>query len=647
MQIEGFTHGKRGLFGTEFQWARLQYLAMDRLRQKQEAALQDIRSPEDLATYGEKVRAHVLKWIGGLLDAPLATEYTIVREISFDDIDVHVIRLESLPGFIVPGTIYHPRGNRTGSGVFIASGHISDSKSTDDYQRLALELAQNGITVLVIDWMGLGERKAWLNPDGTVFKSGSFEHNYMGIPCHLAGYNLLRYMLHDSFCGINILRRLEGIDSNRIGVTGHSGGGIMTTYISMFDENIAAAAPVCSICDRYRHEVNTRGNDAESMVFGLMEAGISTVDVLAGHVPRPVYIGGSDSDIFPVDGVMLEVERLRHLFEVAGAPDRLSYHIAPGRHAYLEELRHEAVRFFSGYLDEVSGEGLNNLRLRSDNEIPLLTQADLAVSKSGLLYRDMPEVPLPNEINRKEFEKLERRSVDRQNYAETLQAILGFDMDAAESIPLYPSRIAEKMTDDYEIRYMVINTVPELELGGIALAPQTDQRDAWLYLRDNGSNAITSESEEAGTRARAGDLVLFADLRGIGGVVASPVNPFDRYERYGTEHWFASTSVMMGTSVAAQRTHDVIRWIRYLREIGFGADRIRVSARGQAGLYALLAFVLAGKPAEFVWENPIADWIDVIHNRDYDYATFNERVAVFGIARCFSMRDLLDYIRED
>lgn len=646
MQIEGFAHGKKGLFGTEFQWARRQYLAMDRLRDKQEAALGDIRSPDDLAAFGEKVRAHVLKWIGGLVNAPLATEYTVVRELSFDGIEIQVIQLESLPGFIVPAIIYHPSKNRTGSGVFIASGHFPNSKTEDDYQRLALELAHNGIAVLIIDWMGLGERKAWLNTDGTVIRSGSFEHNYMGIPCQLAGFNLMRYMLHDSFCGINILRRLEGVDPDRIGVTGHSGGGMMTTYISMFEDKIAAAAPVCYICDRYRHEVNAKGNDAEAMIFGLMKAGISTVDVLACHVPKPVYIGASASDIFPVEGVMLEVERLRHLFEVAGAPDRLSCHITPGRHAYHEGLRYEAVRFFARYLDDANEQRLAALKLRSNEEIPLIPRADLEVSKSGLLYRDWPETPRPNEINRKEFEKLDLPPVRKQDYADTLQKLLGIDVAAIESIPLYPSQINEKITDDCEVRYMVINTEPELELGGVVLVPQSEPDGAWLHLRDDGSNAITAESKEAIAKAREGSLVLYADLRGTGGVEASPVNPLGRYERYGTEHWFASTSVLMGTSVAAQRTHDLIRWIQYLKVIGFDTGRIRVSARGQAGLYALLAFVLAGKPAEFVWEDPVADWIDVIRNRDYDYTTFNERVAVFGIARFFSMKDLLDYIRD-
>ena len=338
------------------------------------------------------------------------------------------------------------------------------------------------------------------------------------------------------------------------------------------------------------------------------------------------------------------------MYEVAGKPGNFEYLLTQGRHSYNAVMREAAIRFFAKHLGTTGGvdgqgqQGTMDLHFRSEEEVPLLPHKELNVAPSGLIYRDEPQIPRANDINRQAFEKLDRPVRPKGALPEALGVLLGIDLAATTTIPLYTAQINESPLAGGEVRYLCINAEPNLDLGGIVLAPEASSGEAWLYLMDEGANGIETKSGEALERMRRGDFVLFADVRGRGGVEAALINYIDRFWRYGTEHWFASQSVLMGTSVAAQRTHDAVRWMTFLQKNGFPLDRVHLHGQGQAGLSALFAAVLMGRPLSFEWEDPLPDWDDVIRSRDYDYSRFNESVAVFGIARHFTMDDLLESI---
>jgi len=287
-----------------------------------------------------------------------------VREWESDGVQIEVFHFESLPGFLVPGLIFHLTKAQQGPGVFIACGHMGDCKAANQYQRLATELSRNGFTVVIIDWMGLGERMSWLDANGNVVRVRSHEHNYMHLPCHLTGFNIARYMVHDASCAITIPGNLPMVDPERIAVTGHSGSGLMTAYLAMFDERIQAAIPVCYICDFHRRIFTANGFDAESLIPDVMKLGINSVDPFAAFAPKPTLIGGVESDIFPTEGFRAEAQRLKGIYQAAGAPENTEYFLSPRRHSYNEALRKRTVLFLAKHLG-----GPANFKLRADAEI--------------------------------------------------------------------------------------------------------------------------------------------------------------------------------------------------------------------------------------------------------------------------------------
>lgn len=641
-KIQPFGDDLDAMRSVRFQWALHLFRQADACRHREDAQREAICSPADLEAFSVHVRQHVDEAIGGVPDLPEEVPYKVVREFVFDDVRTQLITFESFPGFVVPGLIYFAERDTPGPGIFIASGHFPDSKAHDDYQRLARELARNGCTVVIIDAMGLGERKSWLNPDGTVHLSGSREHRYLGVPCHLAGFNLARFIIHDARCAISLLASLPLVDAQCLGVTGHSGGGLLITYLAIFEPRLAAAAPVALLCDRYRHMHTTVGHDADFMAFGVMKASINCADFLAPLVPKPLLVGGVDSDFFPAEGYALEVQRLQQLFDVAGHPERFESILAPGRHAYPASIRDAVVRFFVHHL--APDTPTEAIRLRSNEKIPLQPVEELQFTRSGLLYAERPDVLRANDLNRLAFDALPRNPVPSDRYATLLAKRLGLAPTHLASEPLYVAQLNEASLPAGEVRYLSLTTEPGIELGGILLVPKQPNGFAHLYLGDCGANQVTAMETEALASLEAGNHLLFADVRGLGAVQADLVNARDRHDHYGTEHWFAAQSDLMAMSVIAQRTWDAMRWSLYLENKGFSLDRVEMYAEGRAGLAALFALVLRSRPRRFRWENPLPDWDDVIHQRDYPFPWFNESVAVFGIARHFTMRELITHV---
>jgi len=75
--------------------------------------------------------------------------------------------------------------------------------------------------------------------------------------------------------------------------------------------------------------------------------------VAALVAPRPLLISNTDKDrIFPLDGVVDVHAKVRKIYELYDAGDRLGLHITEGPHKDTQELRIHAFRWFNRFLRE-------------------------------------------------------------------------------------------------------------------------------------------------------------------------------------------------------------------------------------------------------------------------------------------------------
>ena len=124
----------------------------------------------------------------------------------------------------------------------------------------------------------------------------------------------------------------EPIDENRIGMMGLSYGGFYALYISAAETRIKSTFSSCFLCDRFCSESEPTGcrfdwlwqNSANSFF---------DAEVAALIAPRALYVeNGVRDQLFPVDIVKAEYERLKPFFSAADADKKLLLHIGENGH---------------------------------------------------------------------------------------------------------------------------------------------------------------------------------------------------------------------------------------------------------------------------------------------------------------------------
>ncbi len=125
------------------------------------------------------------------------------------------------------------------------------------------------------------------------------------------------------------------IDSQRIAITGNSGGGTVSLFAAACETRITVAVPSCYFCT-FEGSIGTIHHCDCNYVPGLMRLG-EMYDVAGLIAPRPFCaIAGRDDGIFPIDHVELAYKRLKATYSVAGAADKCELFIGDGGHRYYK-----------------------------------------------------------------------------------------------------------------------------------------------------------------------------------------------------------------------------------------------------------------------------------------------------------------------
>ena len=149
-------------------------------------------------------------------------------------------------------------------------GHSERGKLHTSYQKIARLHAKNGLAVLSIDPVGQGERLSYVDEktDEVKIPGAVPEHQHFGHQCFLTGNYPIRYFICDAMRAIDYIETREELDSEKIGATGTSGGGTMTSLIMAYDKRIKAATPSCFLTTRREYYPSGGVQDAEQIWVG-------------------------------------------------------------------------------------------------------------------------------------------------------------------------------------------------------------------------------------------------------------------------------------------------------------------------------------------------------------------------------------------
>lgn len=247
----------------------------------------------------------------------------------FDGYTVRNFALEILPGLYLNGSIYSPENERRGKLPVMLSpdGHWPQQRYRKDCQLRCGTLARLGAVAISYDLFAWGE--SLLQFPGTAHrKSLSLTVQTLG------AIRLLDYVVG-----------LPDVDTNRVGISGGSGGGSHTVLMAAMDPRIKLSAPVVAVSSYFYG-----GCPCESGQ-GIHECGGGTdnVELAAMAAPNPQLLI-SDGHDWTANMPEHDFPYLQKVYGYFDASDLVrNVHLPAESHDYGPSKRNALYRFVARY----------------------------------------------------------------------------------------------------------------------------------------------------------------------------------------------------------------------------------------------------------------------------------------------------------
>jgi dienelactone hydrolase len=252
------------------------------------------------------------------------------------------LRFEIVPGLFAGALLYEPE-NLAGKvpAVLHVNGHVGAiGKAYEPKQKRSIALARAGVLSLNVEWIGCGELTG---PEYLHWMSGHLD---------LAGVSPLGIFYLNMRRGLDFLHDHPNADRARLGVTGLSGGGWQTIFLSALDERVAASIPVAGYAT-FPERLARRGEpgDYEQNPPDLLTLGDYS-HLTALRAPRPTLLvyNAQDDCCFKAQlvkpGLFDDVQRFFGLYP-SGGPFEFHENMDPGDHNYEADNREAMYRFLN------------------------------------------------------------------------------------------------------------------------------------------------------------------------------------------------------------------------------------------------------------------------------------------------------------
>jgi dienelactone hydrolase len=301
------------------------------------------------------VRTKLTELIGGLpsYDGPLHARVTGLLHSSTHTIEKVIF--ESLPGFYITANLYRPNAPGRYPAVLVPSGHTQEGKP--ETQVVAANLAAKGFIALAYDPIGQGEREQTYLPQlGRALSGGAGnEHLELGARSILIGQSVARYFIFDAKRAVDYLIGRPDVDPDRIGVTGCSGGGAITTYVGVFEPRVKAAAPGCCI-NSFKDLFTGPTADSEMSLPAFLASSLDMADFFEVAAPLPWLMMATTEDYFRPDSARAVYTEARRWYELYGAGDRIRFYVGAGPHGTPRDSREEIYGWMIRWLGGGKGD---------------------------------------------------------------------------------------------------------------------------------------------------------------------------------------------------------------------------------------------------------------------------------------------------
>lgn len=566
------------------------------LRRKQaerRARLAAIGNRDQAEQYRGEVRAAIRDCVGRL-PARTPLDARITGVLKRPGYRIEKVVFASRPGFLVTGNLYVPEGaGAPFPGVLAPCGHSAPGKAAERYQEFCQRLVKNGFVVFIFDPVNQGERDQYFHfyrESGTRPMGSCQAHNMMGKQMQLVGEWFGAWRIWDGVRALDYLLERPEVDQSRIGLTGNSGGGTMTTWLRAMDDRFTVAAPGCFVTTFLSNLENEMPGDAEQCPPGVIGHGLDQADFFIAAAPSPLILLGQRYDYFDRRGLRTAYDEIRRFYGFFDAGNDVRLSIGDEGHGYYPDIQKSMLRFFCRHLGlRPSRQALGDFVFAEEKE------SDLRATPGGNVV-EYGSVPVYELVGKRAAQLVASRKGKAISIAALKRkARIVLDLPKLPGgPPHYRVLRPERQPDGGMIaRYAVeteggIRALVRKRMADPSRPFSLDVEDAvMIFLPHGGAGEEMDDAVATGGGPEEPPLYGI-DLRGMG--ESRPDEQADFFHHYGMDYFMHSHGLMLGESYFGRRVFDLLRVVRLLRSAG--AVRIFLRGRGQGALAALFATLL-------------------------------------------------------
>lgn len=375
------------------------YFASETRQLSENGGLREVKGAEDWKKKVPEYRRQLAEMLG-LDPMPERTPLSVAKtgEIKGQGYMVEKIHFQSMPGLYVTANLYLPeKVERPLPAILYVCGHALKMKdgtsfgNKTGYEHHGTWFARHGYVCLIIDTVQLGEIRG--EHHGTYSKGRWWWFSRGYTPAGLEAWSCIR--------ALDYLETRPEVDKSKFGVTGRSGGGAYSWWITALDERIKASAPTAGVTDLQNHVIDGCVEGHCDCMFFVNTYRWDFSRLVALAAPRPLLVVNTDKDpIFPIDGVFRIYQDVRRIYEMLGVENNFGLQVAEGPHNDLQPLNTGAFHWMERHLkgapamqviDEGAKKSLEPEVLRVFTELP----KDERNTTIDEVFVPMAKVPAP------------------------------------------------------------------------------------------------------------------------------------------------------------------------------------------------------------------------------------------------------------
>jgi len=303
------------------------------------------RTRADADAWQRTLHAKVIDLLGGFPAERSPLGATIVETRSFPTYRREKIVFDSRPGTSVLAYVLLPANAATPAPTMICvPGHgrgVDDIVGIDDQGRdrtdksgyqhdFAIQVVEAGMAAIAVEPMAFGCRRDPINA-----KKGLSQKACEPVAggALMLGDTMIGWRVWDIMRTLDYIATRSELDANRVGCMGISGGGTATLFATAVEPRIRVAM-VSGYLNTFRDSIGSLAHCIDNYVPGILNWA-EMYDVAGLIAPRPLFVESGEKDnIFPIHASIESFNKVREIYGVFDAADRIEQEVFPGEHSF-------------------------------------------------------------------------------------------------------------------------------------------------------------------------------------------------------------------------------------------------------------------------------------------------------------------------